>query len=108
MPKFNGHKNWNHWNVSLWIWNTEAIAKRAEHYLYNARTSTTWSSPTRRYTLDEAAKSLLCDITTWPPFSGIGVTGGIVLSGEYGQYAHTPDGAPYTFTSIRAALAGIR
>ena len=93
----NGHKNWNHWNVSLWLWNTEALAKRAEHYIGNSK-----------HTLDEAARSLLHDIITWPPFSGIGVTGGIVLSGEYGQYAHTPDGAPYTFTSIRAALAGMR
>jgi hypothetical protein len=25
MSKFNGHKNWNHWNVSLWINNDEAL-----------------------------------------------------------------------------------
>ena len=25
MTKFNGHKNWNHWNVSLWINNDEVL-----------------------------------------------------------------------------------
>ena len=25
MTKFNGHKNWNHWNVSLWINNDERL-----------------------------------------------------------------------------------
>lgn len=23
--KYNGHKNWNHWNVSLWINNDEGL-----------------------------------------------------------------------------------
>tara|TARA_R110000751_G_scaffold212135_1_gene315564 strand:+ start:637 stop:933 length:297 start_codon:yes stop_codon:yes gene_type:complete len=96
----NGHKNWNHWNVSLWIWNTEALAKRAQSYI--------WSP---QYTLDEAAKYLLQDIKSMSafsgPFSGLEGGEGIRLSDEHGQHAHTPDGAPYTFTSIRAALAGM-
>ena len=25
MSKYNGHKNWNHWNVSLWINNDEGL-----------------------------------------------------------------------------------
>lgn len=25
MATYNGHKNWNHWNVSLWINNDEGI-----------------------------------------------------------------------------------
>jgi hypothetical protein len=25
MAKFNGHKNWNHWNVSLWLHNDEVL-----------------------------------------------------------------------------------
>tara|TARA_R100001086_G_scaffold852_1_gene420 strand:+ start:1394 stop:1681 length:288 start_codon:yes stop_codon:yes gene_type:complete len=95
MPKFNGHKNWNHWNVSLWLWNTESLSKRAEHYITRSK-----------YTLDKAAECLLHDIISIPPFSGLGE--GICLSGEYGQHAHTPDGAPYTITSIRAAIANIR
>ena len=27
--KFNGHKNWNHWNVSLWINNDEWLYREA-------------------------------------------------------------------------------
>lgn len=29
MAKYNGHKNWNHWNVSLWINNDAKIYYRA-------------------------------------------------------------------------------
>ena len=25
MAKYNGHKNWNHWNVSLWLNNDEDL-----------------------------------------------------------------------------------
>lgn len=25
MPKYQGHKNWNHWNVSLWLNNDEGL-----------------------------------------------------------------------------------
>lgn len=27
MVKYNGHKNWVHWNVSLWLNNDEALYK---------------------------------------------------------------------------------
>lgn len=30
MPKYNGHKNWNHWNVSLWINNDEGLYRTAQ------------------------------------------------------------------------------
>lgn len=29
MAKYQGHKNWNHWNVSLWINNDEGLYKLA-------------------------------------------------------------------------------
>lgn len=32
MPKYNGHKNWNHWNVSLWINNDEGLYLTAVHF----------------------------------------------------------------------------
>ena len=29
MASYNGHKNWNHWNVSLWINNDEGLYNAA-------------------------------------------------------------------------------
>ena len=29
MASYNGHKNWNHWNVSLWINNDESLYRFA-------------------------------------------------------------------------------
>lgn len=31
MAKYNGHKNWNHWNVSLWINNDEELYNTAKY-----------------------------------------------------------------------------
>lgn len=31
MAKYNGHKNWNHWNVSLWINNDEGLYRLARN-----------------------------------------------------------------------------
>jgi len=71
---FNGHKNWNHWNVSLWINNDEGLYRDAVLCR-------------REYgdTLDEAADRMMFLL------DGRGIT-------------HTPDGAPYTKTSVRAAM----
>jgi hypothetical protein len=32
MPKYNGHKNKNHWNVSLWINNDETLYRMAKGF----------------------------------------------------------------------------
>lgn len=32
MPKYNGHRNWNHWNVALWIANDEGLYNMARQY----------------------------------------------------------------------------
>jgi hypothetical protein len=72
---YNGHKNWNHWNVSLWLFNDEGMYRFMTDTVNQART------------LDDAAKEILDYLLSW------------------GDSA-TPDGAPYTFTSIRAALVG--
>jgi hypothetical protein len=29
---YNGHKNWNHWNVSLWINNDEGLYRLAQQF----------------------------------------------------------------------------
>ena len=73
---YNGHKNWNHWNVSLWLNNDEGfydMMRQAVKYSDNRQ---------------EAAKYLLemlhdCNVT------------------------ETPDGAPYSVSSIRAAMVGL-
>lgn len=73
MAKYNGHKNWNHWNVSLWINND-----------YNLYEQACWLV---KHCLNrqEAAKAML----QW-----------LANMGE----KKTPDGAPYSVTSIRAAM----
>ena len=67
MPEYNGHKNWNHWNVSLWMNNDEGkyglMVRCAERF----------------DTLDIAARAV----------------------------PTPPDGAPYTYTTIRAAMVGL-
>jgi len=73
---FNGHKNWNHWNVSLWLFNDEGMYRLMVDTVKQTRT------------LDDAAQSLLEYFLFWA------------------ECSETPDGAPYTFTSIRAALVG--
>lgn len=69
---FNGHKNYNHWNVSLWINNDERL------YLL-AKDCIRWS-----LNRSHAADLFL---------SMVG--------------SHTPDGAPYSRSSVRAAFVGL-
>jgi hypothetical protein len=73
MTTYNGHKNWNHWNVSLWINNDEGLYNAARSFKRSRKTS------------DKAARDMLQDL------ADMGVT-------------KTPDGAPYSVTTIRAAM----
>lgn len=68
---FNGHKNWNHWNVSLWIRNDGGL------YCYAVELC-------RKHGKDRAAHIMLD-----------------------GLPRETPDGAPYTYSSVRAAFRGL-
>ena len=70
---YNGHKNKNHWNVSLWLFNHEFNYKRV------------MSAVREQRTLDLAARYLMMTLPK-----------------------KTMDGAPYTFTSVRAALRGLK
>lgn len=76
MTKYNGHKNWNHWNVSLWINNDEGLYRLAKSSIRNMGRK------------DWAADAMLKELH---------------LCGIH----ETPDGAPYTKTTIRAAMAGM-
>lgn len=75
MP-FNGHKNWNHWNVSLWINNDEALYLMARAHVRLNRGKL------------PAAMRMLAEL------NNAGIT-------------KTPDGEPYSVSSIRAAMVGM-
>jgi hypothetical protein len=76
MSKFNGHKNWNHWNVSLWLNN--------DYAWYTAMLECIRFYKNR----DAAARAMLSALRA-------------------GGHAKTPDGAPYSITTIRAAMRGL-
>lgn len=76
MAKYNGHKNWNHWNVSLWINNDEGLYREVCSFI-------------RKYGNKDSAAKRLYQIWT-----------------DCGM-AKTPDGAPYSVSSIRAAMVGM-
>ena len=80
MAKYNGYKNWNHWNVSLWLNNDEGLYRLAKGKIKSIK----------RYggTRDDAAEALRV------LFSDLGMT-------------HTPDGAPYSKSAIRSAMVGM-
>lgn len=73
---YQGHKNRNHWNVSLWIDNDYGLYSMALAVL-SERRGKNW-----------AARAMLISLREK------GIT-------------HTPDGAPYTYSSVRAALTGM-
>ena len=79
MATYNGHRSWNAWNVSLWINNDEDLYCLAKGFVDCYETCGG---------RDEAAKAMLESLTN------CGTT-------------RTPDGAPYSVSSIRAAMAGM-
>ncbi len=70
---FNGHKNWNHWNVSLWINNDEGLYRMAQELVRDSENR------------QVAAQSMLAALQDMDMYK-------------------TPDGAPYSVTTIRAAM----
>jgi len=74
--KYQGHKNWNTWNVSLWINNDEGLYRLALECIR--------ATGNRQ----GAAAMMLREL------QGQGLE-------------KTPDGAPYSVSSIRAAMAGM-
>jgi len=76
MSKFNGHKNWNHWNVSLWLNNDASLYARMIDEVRFHKSK------------DIAARIIFFDL-------------------KENEVTHTPDGAPYSITTIRAAMRGL-
>jgi hypothetical protein len=72
--KYNGCKNWNHWNVALWIGGNEDLYRLYQYHFSR-----------RRVTKRQAAQNMLDDLH------------------QMGIYK-TPDGATYNVTTIMAAM----
>ena len=75
MAKYQGHRNWNHWNVALWIANDEPMYRLALRLK-------------REHGSEHGAELFL---------------EGLRRDGQY----KTPDGAPYTYTPVLAAIRGL-
>lgn len=83
---FQGHRNWNHWNhwnVSLWIGNDEGLYRIALESIDFAQ-----GQAAGRGTKEQAAKYMMAVLRS------VGIT-------------KTPDGAPYSVTTIKAAMRGM-
>ena len=76
MTTYNGHKNWNHWNVSLWLSNDGRLYEEMKDAIRFERSNK-----------DKAAERLL------QVLHAMGIE-------------TTPDGAPYSKSSLRAAMRG--
>ena len=51
--EYNGHKNWNHWNVSLWLYKDETFYRLVQR---NCRSS--WS-------LELAVNNIISELKEW-------------------------------------------
>ena len=84
MPKYNGFKNWNHWNVSLWIANDEGLNAMARFYRKHYRKASGFGQTAK----ERAARAMLLSLK------------------DAGVHA-TPDGAPYSMSTILVAMNGL-
>lgn len=75
--QYNGHKNWTHWNVSLWINNDDGLYLHARELLRGDKLP-------RKV----AAKRMLQNLHDM-------------------RITHTPDGARYSAASIYSAMKGM-
>jgi len=87
MTKFNGHRNWNHWNVSLWINNDEKLFRMALECIKATRYHKSFSL--HGYRPRDLAAQRMLERLSWSDIT------------------HTADGAPYSVSSIRAAMVGM-
>ena len=84
MAKYNGHKNWNHWNVALWLNNDEGLYNIALHFVNHYRKA--------RVNGERHSTFVARQILTRLADEGI---------------TQTPDGAPYSVATIESAIRGM-
>ena len=77
---YNGHKNWSHWNVSLWVNNDEGLYRNALLWLQA-------SGGSRKRAARAMLHALIADFGTPIP--------------------KTPDGARYSISAIYHAMNGM-
>lgn len=80
---FNGFPSWNAWNVSLWINNDEGLYRLAQQCIADAQRSEYRKEG--ESVRDLAAKMFYVQV----------------------DGSKTPDGAPYSVTTIKAAMRGM-
>ena len=83
---YNGHHCWNCWNVSLWIGNDEGLYRAALECKRPDRPLAAFQGDAR-VSATRAARRFIRDVV--------------------GEGAKTPDGARYTMTAVRSALADL-
>lgn len=79
--QYQGHKNWNHWNVALWLNNDPSLYRCMISWIKAAGGNK-----------DRAARAFYYVLT--------GADGGTPIKA-------TKDGAPYSISAIRAAMRGL-
>ena len=79
MAKYNGHKNYNAWNVSLWLNNVEELYRAMKYY--------TEQHHNRKDAATKLFDMLRCQQGTNKP--------------------QTQDGVPYSITNIMLAMRGM-
>lgn len=87
MAGYNGHRNWAHWNVWLWINNDEGLYRMAQDYI--RRNKHYHSFSIGGYKPRDVAAQRMQEAL------------------EMEGITHTPDGAKYSVTAIRAAMVGM-
>jgi hypothetical protein len=85
--EYNGHKNWTHWNVALWLGNDEGLYRLALDHLARAKRDRAGNGRPADRATSIAARRLYADLG--------------------GRGSRTPDGAMYSLVSLRAALIGL-
>jgi hypothetical protein len=85
LNQYQGHKNYNHWNVSLWLNNDEHLYSIARHMKQHYARARMHADEQRPVFIARQVLQRLKDE---------GLT-------------HTPDGVEYTVTTIRAAMRGM-